>query len=485
MIGKTLESLRADMLSAYLSKLPQLDLTEGTPERDLFIEAPIAGSLYYLHQSLDYLYKLHAPFIYYSELSEVDIDEFCKNFGIEPQGPTKSFGLVTFFTYTEPTEDITIPQGTIVSTSGSEPIEFQTVSSATLYSANKPFYFNASKNRWEIIVPVESIGAGPEYRAGSNTVTLLVSSITGIDGVTNVDPIAGGSVGETTEEKLQRVLEKFQGRNLGTVAGLTSFVKQFTKKCMIITSGDPLMLRDGGFGGCVDIYVLGEELNSYTESIPITALGLIDPINTKYTSTSITLEKQPVMSIISCLVDNIPLPLTYYTLQKDTGLLKNSTKSKDKLVLTPEGINFLGSFQSGQVITISYTYNELFHKITNMLVSDEFFYINRDYLVRGFTKVVINVSIAIAMKKGYSLDNYLPSIQLVISDVIDRNSLSSSIERADIVTALGSESYIDNISLESCVLTSSGGGTITANGDILLTKSEYAVCGSINVSEWI
>ena len=333
---------------------------------------------------------------------------------------------------------------------------------------------------------VESISAGTDYRAGSNTVKVISSSITGIDGCTNANPISGGTDGEDNLSKLQKVLDKFQGRNLGTLSGLRAFVKQFTPSCIIVPSGDPLMLRDGGFGGCVDIYVVGEQLATYTESVEITSLGLLDPANTKYSTTSIRFEKQPTLTIVSCLVNDTPLPPSYFQLVKDDNIIsRNSTASFDKLELTTEGINNFGYFQSGQVVTVVYIYNALLHTITDALTSDAYYYLNRDYLVRGFTKVTIDVQISVAFKKGYSFETYMPLAQLVIADAIDRNALSGSIEKSDIVTSLGKESYVDNINLASCVLTPSGGGTLTTYGDVLLSKNEYAVSGVISITEWV
>jgi len=485
MLEKTIDSIRTDLVSAYLQRLPQLDLTEGTPERDLFIEAPIAGILYYLYQSLTYMYKLHAPFIYYNELDEADVDEFCENYGVTPYEPTKSTGLVVFYTYTEPTQDIVIPEGTLVSTGGAEPLQFRVIATYTLYAATKTAFFNSSTNRWEIQALVESLGAGPEYSAGSNTVTQITGSISGIDGCINTAPITGGSYGESVSSKLNRVREKFQGRNLGTQAGLISFVKQFSKSVIVVPSGHPLMVRDGGFGGCTDIYVYGETSEPYTEELQITTLGLNDPTNLQYTSTSIRFSKQPVLSIISCLVDGVPLPPTYYTLQKDTGILANSTKGFDKLVLTSEGQTNFGTFLSGQTVTLLYIYNKLLNDIQQALEAEENYYINRDYLVFGFTKVQINVQLSLALRKGYDFNSYKSSLELIIANVIDENALSGSIEKSDIVTAVGKDSGVDNINLASCVLTPVGGGTLTAFGDILLSSKEYAVTGTITLTEWV
>ena len=55
---KSVDEIRSGLLTEYSRLQPDLDLSEGTPERDIFIEAQIAGALSELWDNEDYTSKL-------------------------------------------------------------------------------------------------------------------------------------------------------------------------------------------------------------------------------------------------------------------------------------------------------------------------------------------------------------------------------------------------------------------------------------------
>ena len=70
--------IRSEIISALTSLLPNIDVeTTGTPERDMFVEAPISGQLITLWNKIIYAAKLHAPLVYYADLEESDINNYC------------------------------------------------------------------------------------------------------------------------------------------------------------------------------------------------------------------------------------------------------------------------------------------------------------------------------------------------------------------------------------------------------------------------
>lgn len=104
---KSANTLRTSLVTRYSNAL-DIDLTEGTPERDIFVEAPIEAQLIDLWNGLEYLYKLQAPFLYQDELLEEDLDSFCRNEGVGSISATYSSGKLLFYTYNTPTSNITI-----------------------------------------------------------------------------------------------------------------------------------------------------------------------------------------------------------------------------------------------------------------------------------------------------------------------------------------------------------------------------------------
>jgi len=73
---------------------------------------------------------------------------------------------------------------------------------------------------------------------------------------------------------------------------------------------------------------------------------------------------------------------------------------------------------------------------------------------------------------------------LDIGTFIDGILNNGSVEKADIVGVAKSNAYVDNIDLDSVVLTPTGGGTVTSSGDVQLLKNEYPISGVITLTRW-
>jgi hypothetical protein len=484
MIIKSIEDIRTELTTQYNELIPQLDLTEGTPERDIFIEAQIAGNLQTIWDGLEYTQKLHAPLVYYEDLDEDDIDNYCSTFNVIQTPATYSTGEVTFYTTSEPTEDIEIADGTVISTVSTTPIEFETIGNYTIYEATKDAYYNATTERWEITCSVQAINSGAQYRATSGAVTKIVSSVNNIEGVTNESAISGGEEAESIINRLQRVSDVFQGRDLGPTAGIRSFISVYTRDINIVGANDPLMERDETLGGAIDIYVIGEELTTATDEVTIAQSGLDLGVNVNYTSTGITLTNQPVNSITNFLKNGSVVSPDYYTLEADTGVLKKSTQGLDKLSLTEEGLANIGSFAAGDALRITYLYNSFLTTIETDLNSTANHFQNRDYLLREMNAVTVDVSLRFKEVDGQDFNTVSAGAQDAAVAFIDSIKTAGTVELADVVGVVKNYTGVDNIDLTTATITPSGGGTLTAQGDIVLDKNEYPVAGTTTFTRW-
>lgn len=476
---KTREEIRQDLLTALNNMLPDLDLTEGTPERDMFIESQISGSLSNIWDGINYVGKVSAPLTYYLELEDVDIDRFCATFGVTARPATRATGVVTFYTSTEPVSTIYINDGTIVNTGGANAVEFSVDGDYTIPYSIRNSYYNAIEERWEIDCNVKAINAGPDYKAGTGTVTRLQTAITGIDGVVNAAPITGGTNTETVASRMTRVVNKFQGRDLGPTAGIQNFVGVYASAVNIVGANDPLMERDEGIGGAIDIYIIGKDLASTTDEIIITSSGLETGTNVLYTPTSIIMLKQPVSNTISVVINDIPLtPVLDYSLVADTGMLSNSTAGSDMVVFTSSGY-----LVDGDIVELSYNYNSLLETIETALNATTNHFHNRDYLLRSMTEVTIGVYLKIKEVAGQDFTAVAAVVQLLISDFINKILNTGIVELADIVGIAKNYTGVDNIQLTTAALTATGGGTIIGT-DVLIEKNQYPVAGVINIVQW-
>ena len=484
MITKTSDDIRTDILTSIDNYLPNLDLTEGTPERDLFVEAPLEGQLLTIWNKITYVGKLHSPITYVNDLETQDIEAYMGNYDIAPYNATYSEGVVTFYKNSLPTENIVIPTGTVIRTNEASPVEFAIQGNYVMYYSIASSYYNANNQRWEIQCAAKALNAGPDYRAGANTVTSMVNTITGIDGVINVNAITGGASAETVESALSRVVELFQGRGLASTQGIINYVRPYVSALNIVKAGDSDMIRDEGLGGAIDIYVIGETVTSATDTVQITSTGLLNPLNVPYTNTSIKITNQPVIEITSLLINGIVIMPNYYTLTKDTGILSKSTRALDKVTITSIGTSTGLYFNSGDVVEINYTYNSLLYTVESDLNSTSNHYMNRDYLLREMTAVTINVYMAFKEATGQDWNLVATTVDTNISAYINSILTAGSLDLADIIKIAKNTKSVDNVNIITMTMTPVGGGYVTAQKDITFSKNEYPIAGTIDLARW-
>ena len=364
------------------------------------------------------------------------------------------------------------------------PVEFAVQGTYTMYQSIASSYYNATTERWEISCAVKALVPGTETAVGSNTVVELVTGISGISGVTNSDPITGGEDAETTEEALDRVLDTFQGRGLGPTQGLINFILPYVDAVNVVGANDPLMERDEGLGGMIDFYIIGDDLTSATDTVAITSTGLSNGVNVSYTSTGIILENQPVHEITALIVNDVVIQTSYYQLTQDTGILSKSTDSSDMVTVTSTGLQNGFFFQASDTVEINYIYNALLTEIEDDLNSAENHYENRDYLLREMTEVTIDVYLEITELSGQDFTSVSDTVELAISEYINSLKNTGPLELADIIGLVKSITSVDNINLTTADLTPTGGGTKTAQGDILFDDNQYPTSGTITIVQW-
>jgi len=484
MISKTASDIRSEIINSLITLLPNLDLTVGSPERDMFIEAPITGQLLNLWGKIIYAAKLHAPHTYQSDIEDVDLINYMSNYGISQYAATYTTGVVTFYSNSVPSQDISIPDGTIVRTQDAVPIEFSVQGDYIMYFSIISSYFNANTQRYEVNCGVRALNSGSQYKAGINTVVDLTTSISGISGVTNSTALTGGTNQESVTDALSRVINTFQGRGLGPTQGLINFILPYVEAVNVVGANDPEMLRDEGLGGMIDFYVIGEDLITATDTVTITSTGLETGTNVKYTSTGIILLSQPVRDVLSVVINNVVISPNYYALTKDTGLLAKSTQSSDMITITSTGIANGTWFKANDAVEISYQYNNLLYTIETDLNSLENHYQNRDYLLREMTEVTITVYMRLKETAGQDFTSVATDVNLEISTFINSIKNGGSLELADVVGVAKAITTVDNIDLTTVSMTPIGGGVKTAQGDILFNKNEYPIAGTVTIERW-
>lgn len=135
--------------------------------------------------------------------------------GVLRKPATKATGTVVFYCKGTPAADILIKEGTMLSSSKAGEA-YQTTEDLTIQAGS------ASG-----IVPVVSVEAGRKTNLAPNYIDTVITPITGIERVTNLDKISGGLDQEDDEAYRKRVVEGY--KKLTNGANL-SYYEEFAKK---------------------------------------------------------------------------------------------------------------------------------------------------------------------------------------------------------------------------------------------------------------
>lgn len=384
-----------DIITSYIEYLrlvqDELDTKPGTVARDVFVDAP-SVQIADLYDQLRNISSLQSLF----SARGSDLVRLGANYGLQKISGSSATGVAVFTTNSLEV-DISIPLGTIVTARSG--VTFKTTTN-TVMSASSSNVYRATATRlrsdldlasitdiFAVEVRCEALTPGTSGNVGR--FSIISQNVAGISNITNLQAFSGGTGVESDSEFRARILGIFAGSNTGTALGYENIITSNTtvEDVVVIVPGDPLMTRDGtetttdssgnlvitnaGSGGKVDVYILGETLESDIDSfIYNDQSGVNDPtdstndvilgqqggdttLNASQRRVSLiasgTLPQQPVSSIssVSGSVSGSNFVEKYtsagetkgnYELVKDTGSLAGSPFGFDKLVWVSDEI---------------------------------------------------------------------------------------------------------------------------------------------------
>lgn len=297
---KTLNEIAAGIINNIHDKLPDADTKEGTFIRDVFID-PVAYEIQELYQEAK-LIELAQSIL---TATEEDLDRLAMNFFVIRKGSTRSTGKLRFILGQKPTKTISIPIGSRAYTPATdtrEELYFETTEAyEILPNSPNTYSYDSALKYYYVDIPAWSVETGEEFNIGTSEVSELDEGINeAIIGVTNPFGFSGGTDTEDDESLAFRVSLAITGSNIGTKDGYTSFVfkQDGVIDAKVIGAGEPLMTRDKGMGGMVDIYVRAENIEEFEDEMKIDYEYITDTSERPGYS-DILLKKQPVVGVVS------------------------------------------------------------------------------------------------------------------------------------------------------------------------------------------
>ena len=192
-------------------------------------------------------------------------DSLAKNFGITRRGRTFAVVEQTFYTTTAPTRNLYVQQNAVVRSSNSDTApRFIAKGQAVLPAATASRYYNPTKRRYEIKVPMISDTPGSSGNLSAGTLNTIVSGATGFQ-TANESASYGGFDSQSNFELAETAQRALVSVDTGTAGGLERIVSGVSgvQSYFLVRSGDGYMMRDYDpirkkhIGGKVDIYIKG------------------------------------------------------------------------------------------------------------------------------------------------------------------------------------------------------------------------------------
>lgn len=466
-MSKTYNEILASLKSNMGKIRSDVETTEGTILSDEF--EVIADEIEDVYVDIEHIGIL-GSFLNWDKMSIEELDDLAYNYGVVRKAAIKASGTVYFRTATSPTADIYIPENLIVTTEPDEKLQtinFITTADATLDHTQASSYYNATSGYYEIGVPVEAIVEGTTGNVGVGTIKLIQGSVVGVQNIYNYASFTNGADQESNEDLSDRCLLAIQGASTGTEAGYIAKVMEniYVYDALVVGPGDPLMKRDNGLGGKIDIYIKVDENSTgvYTETEEVKVYGG----EAEYTPAN-----QPIRNIVSIVgsISGTLVPNVNYQFTKDTGEYKGSIDGLDK-------IDFLILPVVGETLTYTYNYFSICQTLTDAVETVR--PITADVLIKMATQISVDVSVSVVPDETITDDTeFANDVKTEIETYLTYKDLNGKVEQADLVNLIYNVSGVDNVVIPFTKLAKSGG---SGTADISFGKNEYCYFGTITV----
>lgn len=452
---KDFDTVVDELTTDFNTLVPNLDVTKSVA-RDLFINVMsrqfsdqyVSARHVFLIQSLQNI----------DEISDEELDAYGENFSRPRLPATNATGLVKFGMNIARAYQVNIPAGTRVGTQPSltnnKQITFLTTVPTSIVAGE--IY---------AMIPVEAEESGILGNVGAGTIKLLTDPVD-VDYIVNSIATTGGVDKESNENYVQRLMTVYKSRNIATKTGIREVVQAQPNVIDVYIAGvgDPVMVRDGGLGGKVDVYIQAESGFQ----------GIITDETYAYTGADYVFLKQPIIGISEVKVNDVPIPATNFNLIKDTGIYAESTRAFDKLQITAGAI-------PTDVIKVTYIYNLLFNDIQDLMDSDPYHIAGIDVLIRSAVETHVDVTGSVQIKTGYVFADVRDDIVTQLTEYIEEKEIGSRIVYGDVLNIIHDTEGVADIRPLSRLSRS----TENTNATIQLLGNEFPRAGTIVINQII
>lgn len=524
---RTFSEIVNDLIVYILRQNQKTDVSSGQVIRDISINAP-ASVMEGLYSDIEQV-RVAQSILNANVMSTQDLDNLVANFGVTRKSASPAQGLIVFYTPVQPLSDFEIPVGTRVATTtttNSPQTVFKTSNTVRFIAAFESTYYNPDTGNWEITANIQAENGGRPGNVGPFTITNVLNFDLPFK-VTNRIATTGGTDQESNQDLATRTVNSFLGNNKGTESGYlgTVLAQPNVTDALVQGPGDPLMVRDGGEGGKVDIWTLTtnvgsvelnkdnnsstsfvwdnsqQALNSYVYTFPLLPVDVDSPLvvvgttspNNPLTNVVLYESRNPAPSGIAYINEGE----FHYTFNKANNLdTAHSVDATDNIVWNPTTMEALRTYPSGintantLQVDITYSYDSTIQSLQSLIDEPSNKIITADVLVKEAVKVTIDVQASINLEPQYketpnTETQTINSVITALTNYLNNFKMGTKLEKSDIVQIIHNVTGVDNVILNSVVITRSINPVYGINPEEVENTSalanEYLSAGSITI----
>lgn len=328
------------------------------------------------------------------------------------------------------------------------------------------------KTYYRVRVPAVSLFVGEAARVGPNRLTRPLRPLTQFSRVYNPAASEGGRNTYTNSELVELYLLALAGRQLASPTGLDFYVRDTFNQVddvNVVYGSNPVITRASYDAGAVDVFILGTEAASTTDSVFYMGVGQTH-----------VLSQQPIIDVTS-VTRTSPSAATYtegvdYEVVRDTTGLGGSTRARD-------GIRFLTTAATppseGDTLSIAYRYNNLIGRLQADALAPEAHVFGMDKLFRAATEVDVYISARLTVLPSFGTQTVSDLVRSSLLSYFDTLKMgrAGAVEASDIQGVVRRLSGVDNFVITR--LTRSA--TSNAVADIIPADNEKPILQTQNL----
>jgi uncharacterized phage protein gp47/JayE len=459
---------QADITLAFIqwltSRLQFVDTTDGRPLSGLLFDS-IAKEIAAANTTLAQVQVDQG--VAQPDVADTDgVVGVAFNWNLSPRGAFAATGIETFQKAAQPTTTIQIGNA-----DGSGGIVVGTARQATgtlvSFTTTETVYLtpdtaiNPVTGFYEVDAPIVCQALGTLGNVDAGAISVMQSSVAGIDSCTNKISTTGGRPTEDNSTLARRTIAKSRGLQPGIKNGLVTLALEQGAITDAIVAGpnDPEFVRHG-VNGAVDLIVLGSQITSSVQTETYS-----------FNQSGIPLANLPATAIAS-VVATVGLTLTALTPNVDYAFTQDLTGVNALSSDSADQLSWLNGAHPnvGSAVTIAYQYDAAIPAIQALLDADTGHFITAKPLAKRATLVLINVGLTVRQVSGFNPQNVVTNVVSVLSAFINNLGLGAPVQQSDLVLALKGTPGVSSVVLPFSVLALR---TDSAQGSSDLTPTKY------------